>query len=313
MQTYYRPSSEIERQIADFKSTLPAGITGPPPGDFAAQLQWDAWQNYLKDLDVELDSSIDQELAGSDVVLAIDGDPVSGHAIHAGFLGTILAKAQGLINALAQVAEQRPTGRGNVPNNIISDYKLMVDGVFQSSFGLKLRLPTERELNRLRLTHSDTVLDQFCKLMDPDIEQADLLQIVSSTRVKTNYRGLIEAIGKGGAQVLARTPRLRRGVRLSAVEARNRADWLNAFSAETETLTLDGILTGGSIANNRFELQVDDDTYKGSISEQAKEQMRDIHFGDHVSTVIEETTMTAEDGQLEGGITHHLRSIEVIQ
>ncbi len=50
MPTYYRPSSEIERQFAEFKSTLPEGITGPPPGDFAAQLQWDSWQNHLYEL-----------------------------------------------------------------------------------------------------------------------------------------------------------------------------------------------------------------------------------------------------------------------
>jgi hypothetical protein len=313
MPTYYRPSSEIESQIADFKATLTEGLTGPPPGDFAAQLQWDAWQNYLKDLDAELDSSIDQELEGSDVLLAIDGDPVSGHAVHAGFLGTILAKAQSLINALAQAAERRPTERGNVPNNIIADYKLMVDGVFQSSFGLKLRLPTEQELNRLRVNHSELVLDQFCKLIDPELEQTELLQIVSSPRVKTHYLGLIEAVGKGGAKLLARTPRIRRGVRITAAQARDRATWMSSFSAATETLVLDGLLTGGSVANNKFELQADDDTYRGGISAQAKDQMRTIHFGDRVRATIEETTMTAEDGQMEGSITHHLMSIEPIQ
>lgn len=313
MPTYYRPSSEIERQIADFKDTLPKGISGPPPGDFAAQLQWDAWQNYLKDLDKELDSSIDQELEGSDVLLVIDGDPVSGHAVNAGFLGTILTKAQSLINALAQATEQRPTGRGNVPNNIIADYKLMVDGVFQSSFGMKLRLPTERELNHLRVNHSEAVLDRFCKLIDPDLGQTELLQIVSSPRVKTHYLGLIEAVGKGGAKLLARTPRIKRGVRITASQARDRITWMSSFSAETETLVLEGLLTGGSVANNKFEFQSDDDLYRGGISAQVKEQMRTINFGACVRATIEETTMTAEDGQLEGSVTHHLRSIELLQ
>lgn len=313
MPNYYRPSSEIERQIADFRSTLPDGITGPPAGDFAAKLQWDSWQNYLKELDSELDTSIDHELEGSDVLLAIDGDPVSGHAIHAGFLGTILAKAQSLINALAQATEQRPTERGNIPNNIIADYRLMVDGVFQSSFGLKLRLPTERELNRLRINHSEVVLDQFCKLIDPDLGQTELLQIVSAPRVKTHYLGLIDAVGKGGAKLLARTPRIRRGVRLTAAQARDRVTWMSSFSAETETLVLDGFLTGGSVANNKFEFQVGDETYRGGISVQAKEQMRTIHFGDSVRATIEETTMTAEDSQLEGAVTHHLMSIELTQ
>jgi hypothetical protein len=88
---------------------------------------------------------------------------------------------------------------------------------------------------------------------------------------------------------------------------------MSAFSAATETLVLEGFLTGGSVANNKFEFQMDDDTYRGGISVQAKEQMRTIHFGDGVRATIEETTMTAEDGQLEGAVTHHLKSIEPIQ
>ncbi len=313
MPTYYRPSSEIERQIADFKATLPEGITDPPPSDFAAQLQWDSWQQHLAELNRELALSIDHELEGSDLLLAVDGDPVSGHAIQVGFLGTLLAKAQSLINALAQVAEQRPTGRGNVSNNIISEYKLMVDGVFQSSFGLKLRLPTEHELNRLRVNHSEIVLDDFCKLIDPDLGQGELLRLVSSPRVKTHYLGLIEAVGKGGAKLMARTPRIRQGVHITAAQARDRSTWMSSFSAATETLVLDGLLTGGSVANNKFEFQVDDDTYRGGISAQAKDQMRSIHFGDRIRAIIEETTMTVEDGPLEGAVTHHLKSIELIQ
>jgi hypothetical protein len=150
-------------------------------------------------------------------------------------------------------------------------------------------------------------------LIDPDLEQTELLQIVSSPRVKTHYLGLIEAVGKGGAKLLARTPRIKRGVRINAAQARDRATWMSAFSAATETLVLEGFLTGGSVANNKFEFQMDDDTYRGGISVQAKEQMRNIHFGDRVRATIEETTMTAEDGQLEGAVTHHLKSIEPIQ
>jgi hypothetical protein len=313
MLAYYRPSSEIERQIADFNATLPEGINGPPKGDFAAQLQWDSWQYDLKQLNMELEASIDQELVGADVLLAIDGDPVSGHAVQAGFLGIILAKAQSLINALAQASEHRPTGRGNVRNNIIADYRLMVDGVFQSSFGLKLRLPTQQELNHLRVNHSESVLDDFCHLIDPDLDQTELLQIVSSPRVKTQYLGLIEAVGKGGAKLLARTPRIRHGVRINAAQARDRATWMSSFSAETETLVLEGFLTGGSVANNKFEFQMDDETYRGGISAQAKEKMRTIHFGDRARATIEQTTMTAEEGHLDGAVTHHLKSIEPIQ
>ena len=57
-----RPSSVIEAQLAAFLATLPAGVTAPPPGDFAAQLQWDAWQNHRQELEAELDQAIEAEL-----------------------------------------------------------------------------------------------------------------------------------------------------------------------------------------------------------------------------------------------------------
>lgn len=54
MPKLYRPSSEIARQLAEFKATLPQGMTEPPPYDFAAKLQWESWQTHLKELSAEL-------------------------------------------------------------------------------------------------------------------------------------------------------------------------------------------------------------------------------------------------------------------
>ena len=310
MKNSFRPSSEIELQLAEFESSLPKGVTGPPPNDFAAKLQWDAWQHHRHELQTELDLAIDQELERSDFLLSIDGDPVSDHAIQAGFLGTFLDKSQKLINAIAQVFEQRPTGRGVIPNQIIADSRLMVEGVFPSSFGLKLRLPTETELGHFRFSHSEEILDQFCKLIDPQLEQTELAQIISHKRVKSHYLGLVDAVAKAGASLRVRTPRLRSGVRLNAAQARDKVTWLTTFNAETSTYELTGVLTGGNIASNRFELEVDEDAYKGTISAHAREQMLQICLGNPVRVTIQETTLTAEEGQTEGTVSYHLMKIE---
>ena len=101
-------------------------------------------------------------------------------------------------------------------------------------------------------------------------------------------------------------------LRLSANDARDRALWLESFKSATQPIQLQGVLTGGSIANKRFELEVDDEIYKGSISDSAREQMQHIRFGARVQAKIDETTLTAEDGSTEGSITHHLTSLDVL-
>ena len=138
------------------------------------------------------------------------------------------------------------------------------------------------------------------------------VRLLASPRVKSNYLGLIEIVAKHGAKVVARTPGKRHGVRLSANDARDRALWLESFKSATQPIQLQGVLTGGSIANKRFELEVDDEIYKGSISDSAREQMQHIRFGARVQAKIDETTLTAEDGSTEGSITHHLTSLDVL-
>ena len=54
MPKLYRPSTEIARQLAEFKATLPPDISEPPSDDFAARLQWKSWQIHLDELDTEL-------------------------------------------------------------------------------------------------------------------------------------------------------------------------------------------------------------------------------------------------------------------
>lgn len=50
-----RDAGEIQAQIAEFRASLPANADLPPPADdFAACVQWEAWQNHIKSLETEL-------------------------------------------------------------------------------------------------------------------------------------------------------------------------------------------------------------------------------------------------------------------
>jgi hypothetical protein len=231
------------------------------------------------------------------------------HDIKAGFLGGFLTKTQSLINALAQATEQRPTGRGNIANNLVEDYRLLVAGTFPSSFGLRLRLHSNGELGRLRLSQTEAVLDQFCTLMDPNVSQSDLVRAVASQRVKTHYYDLVESIGKEGAQMTVRTKDRLSGVKINARQARDRATWMDSLTEATATRPLEGILTGGSIATNKFELQVAEEFYRGRISPEAKTQMKDLKLGERVRADVVETIFFAEEAVVEGHATYFLKNI----
>lgn len=304
-----RPSSQIEAQLEAFLATLPAGVTAPPAGDFAASLQWKSWQNHQQEMERELETARREELAGADLQIAFSGEPVFQHDIKAGFLGVFLSKAQSLINALAQATEQKPTERGSIANSLVEDYRLLVAGTFPSSFGLRLRLHSNNELGRLRLSQTEAVLEQFCTLIDPNLSQAELVKAVASQRVKTHYYDLVETIGKEGAQMTVRTKARLKGVKINAQQARDRATWMDSLTESTATLPLEGILTGGSIATNRFELQVAEEFYRGRISPEARAQMKNLKLGEHVKAEVVETTFFAEEAIVEGHASYFLKSI----
>lgn len=304
-----RPSSEIEAQLEAFLATLPAGVTAPPADDFAAGLQWSSWQNHRQELERELEAARLDELAEADLMFAFSGAPVFQHDIKAGFLGVFLSKTQSLINALAQAMEQKPTERGSIANSLVEDYRLLFAGTFPSSFGLRLRLHSSNELGRLHLSQTAAVLDQFCTLIDPDLGQAELVKAVASQRVKTHYYDLVEILSKEGAQMTVRTKARLKGFKINAQQARDRATWMDSLTESTATLPLVGILTGGSIATNKFELEVDEEFYRGRISPEAKAQMKDLKLGERVTAEVIETTFFAEEAVVEGHATYFLKSI----
>jgi hypothetical protein len=256
-----------------------------------------------------MEQAAQSELACCDLHLAMSGDPVSEHDVQAGFLGVVLTKAQGLINALAQATEQRPTERGSIANSLVEEYRLLVSAFAPSSFAVKLRFHSDKELGRLRLAKVDEVLGNFCCLIDPGASQADLVKLVSVPRVQGHYYGLIDAIGKEGAELTVRTKRQLAGVRISAKQARDRIAWMDSLTETTTTLNLEGVLTGGSIATNRFELLVEPEFYRGRISPEAKTEMRQIKLGDPVSAEIVQTTFVVDEAVIEGHVTYYLKKI----
>jgi hypothetical protein len=119
----------------------------------------------------------------------------------------------------------------------------------------------------------------------------------------------VETLSKKGAQMTVRTRARLKGVKINARQARDRATWMDSLTKSTAILPLAGIPTGGSIATNKFELEVDEEFYRGRISAEAKAQMKDLKLSERVTAEVIETTFFAEEAVVEGHATYFLKSI----
>ena len=308
-----RPSSEVQAQLERFKAELP-DASSVPANDFAARLQWDAWQSHLKELEEELELAIDYELANNDVVFSLDGDPVQGHDVQAGFLGKVLASVQDLTNALTQ-SFGKTTSRAPIANTIMEESRLLVTGWYPSSFGVQLRFSTDEDLGRIRTFDKADVANKLSSLLDPAGATDEIQEVLrSSSRVRSHYAKLVGILSDNNADLRMRTPSHRQGIQLSASQARDRKEWLKSTVARTKDYHVEGRLTGGSTESNRFELALENgDLWKGDASHEAVEAMLDFKFNALVKAEVQETTEASEDLDDAGKVSYYLVRFESMQ
>ena len=73
---YFRPVSEIEKQIAEFKAIIPTEeemAAAADLKDFATELQTTSWKNHLADLEKELEESRDAQYKKDSIASLMSG------------------------------------------------------------------------------------------------------------------------------------------------------------------------------------------------------------------------------------------------
>ncbi len=306
-----RSTTEIREQISDL-TKVKASATAYGTPDFASQLGMQSILGHEQELLEELRAA---ELLESNnaAELVFGGDPVRDHTIHAAFLGTMLAKMQQLVNALAQAITSVPTARAPLPHNIVAENRLIVTGWAPSSFAVRLRLPTSEELGQLIDSETQTVLDDLSKMLGEPAPSSQTVERVSHPRVKKHYYEFLDSVAKQGATVRLRTRGNPYGATMDTQQARDRVAWLDLLTVKEETLSLDGILVGGNIESGRFELKAEEEMYRGRVSEAAKTAMRQFTFGAAVKAKVRVTTMIHEEGAAEPATSYYLDTIELRQ
>lgn len=289
-----RASTEIKRQLVDLMAVKQTAQQHGTP-DFASKAGLASIQSHEGNLREELHAAELLE-SDADAELILDGDPVLDHAIQAHFFGVVLEKVQQLTNAIAQVAANAPTARASVPRNIIAENRLMVTGFFPSSFGIRLRMPTQEESGQAFDPASTDVLDSLVEILGEQEPNPTISKLLAHSRVKKHYSELLEATAKHNASIGLRTRHRPFGVRLNSKQARDRVEWMDLLQTSEEDLPLDGILVGGSLDSSRFELKVGEYIYRGQASDAARQQMEAVKFGARITAQVRATTTTHEEG-----------------
>lgn len=289
-------ADEIRRQLAD-ADALCQEFEQAGELDFASAATLQSVRNLRQRMQEELRAAEMLE-SGADAEFSLDGGPVQGHQVAAGFLGDFLRSVQDLVHAVAQVVVGQPTGRAPVPGSIVASSRLSVLPDFvPGSFGFRVRLPREDELELLSgaLDDNRRAMALVGDMVGDRIPEESLGELLSHSHVRSHYGKLVALLSAQNADVCVRTRANPHGSRVSAKCARERREWLDLLQTTTRTVTVDGRLVGGSIERRRFELVAEDGSYVGTVSEHAAQQMQQLHWGDTVQAHVQVTAVEHEE------------------
>ena len=123
-----------------------------------------------------------------------------------------------------------------------------------------------------------------------------MIPVVQHARLKTHYLALNELLAKANSNLCVRTRACPWGRRLAANDARHRMTWLESIELTEEETTVHGMLVGGSVEYDRFELSAGKDLITGRIASSARADLRQLHFGEEVTARVKQLTTRARGG-----------------
>ena len=219
-----------------------------------------------------------------DAELSIDGRPVEGDAVEAGFFGSFLRAVQDLATAFhAAVVPSRAARDSNRQQSRNASKLVVPAGFVPGSFTLRLRLPTEAE-PLFQPAPGTGILEFVSQVLTEDTISKEAAFYAGLPRVRAQVYRTLSLVAKQRASVHFRTRGNPFGVELTAQAARER---MAAFAKVTTSDQLVvGLFQGGSLETPRFELRVGTALYKGRSTERSKRQSKGIALGDRVEASL---------------------------
>jgi len=230
------------------------------PGSFAFQLSCESLE-HLQERIFEERLQILRHRIGEAVEVALDGRRFGKEGASIDHLGIFFRRLQKLYSSIAQAIQSGPTLAGPIAGDIRAATELQLAGVFPSSFGMLMVIPSQPDLTGRSLA-SDSLAALFKVFMSENDEKA-LMGISGELgpRAFSHLRHLARELSRGDA-TLRLSWATNSGHRLNSVI--NPADAIaivqnleKIVQTRSEELSLSGVLAGASLFRGRFELLSD--------------------------------------------------------
>ena len=210
-------------------------------------------------------------------------------------LSQIFGRFQEVINTIGMICVNSDQLTENIRNNT----EIILLGVGPGSFDIQLASAETVDV----LNHSDfgDTIEEFLKLLEAANNQDELKSLLDqlTLRVAKNYTQFLKSLSESvvDTRFTWKSPNPDRGgsASLSKPEIQEVIEILERFQEETPLIfNVTGKLTGAFLSNKTFEIETTDKTYKGKITDEAIETVRNATLSQIYTAEIQEITERSE-------------------
>ncbi|WP_372623381.1 hypothetical protein [Falsiroseomonas sp.] len=264
------------------------------PGSFAFKLSCESLE-HLQECLLEERLEVLRHRVGEAVEVALDGRRFGKEGASIDHLGIFFRRLQKLYSSIAQAIQSGPTLAGPIAGDIRAATELQLAGVFPSSFGMLMVVPSQPDLTGRSLA-GDSLAALFKVFMSENDEKA-LMEISGELgpRASSHLRHLARELSRSDA-TLRLSWATNSGQRLNSVikpgDALAMVQSLEKIvQTHSEELGLSGVLAGASLVRGRFELLADNmGLIEGTIVTGLAESVKDA-FGSRCEVTVNRTVV----------------------
>ena len=214
-----------------------------------------------------------------------------------GFLSNVFGELQGVINTIGMIY----SNSDQITEKIRESMKISLLQVGAGSFNIRLALPKVSQLDLFNNSDCGKAIEIFFELLNAKSNNDELKKLVGQLKLKVakNYTKFLKSLSESVADTRftwkSPNPDLGGSAYLSKPQIQKVIEILERFQEETPLIfNVTGKLTGAFLSNKTFEIETTDRPYKGKITDQAIETVRNATLSRIYTAEIQEITERSE-------------------
>ena len=230
-----------------------------------------------------------------DLTINFAEGPKAGAPI--GFLSNVFGELQDVVNTIGMIC----FNSNQITEKIRESMKISLLQVGAGSFNIRLALPKASQLDFFNSSDCEKAIEIFFELLNAKSNNGELKKLVGQLklRVAKNYTKFLKSLSESvsDTRFTWKSPNPERGgsVYLSKPQIQLVIEILEKFQEETPLIfKVTGKLTGAFLSNKTFEIETTDRPYKGKITDQAIETVRNATLSQIYTAEIQEITERSE-------------------